>query len=101
MNKLIALLLVTIPLIGNAKTIAYTLNKNEGKIVLTDENCQEIMKGNTGLLAYTSAKAETSGSINFGCWVIDEFAEQLIIRWQGSKAPNIYDLNGWIINKEK
>lgn len=44
MNKLIALLLITLPLVSNAKVLAWIENKGGGKIVLTDTFCESELK---------------------------------------------------------
>lgn len=97
MKKLIAVLLIAVPMIGNAESIAYSMNKVGGKIVLTDEKCGE----KDLFLAYSSGDASKSGTVLFGCWLLDKFAKQVIIQWQGDKNPNVYDFNDWVVNEEK
>lgn len=97
MKKLIAVLLIAVPMIGNAESIAYTINKNGGKIVLTNDKC-----GNFNLYhAYTSGNSTNSGSITNGCWFLDEFTKQIIIQWEGNNTANTYDFNGWVFNEGK
>lgn len=89
MRKLIAVLLITMPLIGNAKVIGWTKNQGEGKIVLTDIFCEHGENPNKSLIAYTSSPNKPEAL--FGCYQIDLVADQIFIIWNDSSKVYVYD----------
>ena len=88
MNKLLLALLL-LPMIVKAEAIAETRNSGGGKIVLTNEACNQ--KGFK--LAYTMMNG---ASTLLGCWGMD--SSFIHIRWYDGDLRS-YPLEGWIILK--
>ncbi|HOY87305.1 MAG TPA: hypothetical protein PLJ94_04870 [Methylotenera sp.] len=87
MNKLIALLLITLPLVSNAKVLAWIENKGGGKIVLTDTFCES--ETEISLLTYTSSTEVPE--VIYGCYQIDLVANQVHIQWRNRENIFIYE----------
>ena len=80
------LTLLMIPAMGKAEALFETSNKGGGKIVLTDEYCND---GKHRLAYATHPDIDTQ----MGCWVADN--SHIHIRWYGGSLRS-YDYSGWI-----
>lgn len=87
---LLAAVLMVITLNAQAKVIAEMYNKGGGKIVITNDLCND----NTNFLAYT-----TSGSIGtlVGCWNYDD--SFVHIRWYDGDLRS-YPMELWVVKKK-
>ena len=95
MKKLIALLFFCVPLISNAKAIAWLENQGGGKIVLTDEVC----KSKLGLFTYTSSDALPEGVS--GCYKVNLTVNQIFIQWNDIEKIYIYEGKNIIFTEEE
>ena len=84
MNKWLVIALF-LPIIGNAKPIAETRNQGGGRIILTDELCND----GKFKLAYTQMNG---ASTLLGCWGMDNTFVH--IRWYDGDLRS-YPLEGW------
>lgn len=90
MRKLL-IALAMLPALAQADVIMETANKGGGKIVLTDEYCND----SRFRIAYTmTPETETV----FGCWTADD--SFIHIKWDGGRLRS-YDYSGWIVKKNK
>lgn len=78
--------LLMIPAMGKAEALFETSNKGGGKIVLTDEYCND---GKHRLAYATHPDIDTQ----MGCWTADN--SHIHIRWYNGSLRS-YDYNGWI-----
>ena len=91
MRKALLIALLLAPLMANAKVIAETINKNGGKIVLTDEQCRD----NRYKLAYAMSPGV---STLLGCWTADD--SFIHVQWYDGDLRS-YPYDGWVMKNPK
>ncbi len=85
------LALLMIPAMGKAEALFETANTGGGKIVLTDEYCND----NNHRLAYAT---HPEGETQMGCWTADN--SHIHVKWYGGQLRS-YDYTGWIDKRKK
>lgn len=88
-SLILATLLVALPV--QAETIAYTINKNGGKMVITTEICRD----GKNRLAYSQSDGMQT---LLGCWVNDD--SFIHIQWYDQELRS-YPYEGWQMVKKQ
>jgi hypothetical protein len=75
-----------------ADSIAYIVNKANGRIVITDQPCSDPSKGK---IAYTGGDSETV----FGCWFVDDLNVHIV--WKDDNKLRSYPIENWTLVPKK
>ena len=86
MKKIVAALVLAVPLFAQAEMLAYTSNLAGGRIVLTQRDCPKTKQGVSHVAFLTDGGGEVS---DVGCW--GHAKPFYVVTWKSNNATRFYN----------